>query len=69
MKKQKKFSGLSFLEMCTKQDELAKELVTFNVSMDASAIKSSNGLVNLKRDLKEVTRLKSILAKSAKGTA
>lgn len=63
MKKQKKFDSLSFSEICTKQDELIKELLTFQISMDLSAIKSSNGLVNLKRDLKTVSRLKAKFAK------
>lgn len=64
MKKQKKFESLNYAEVCAKQNEMVKELLTFNLSMDLSAIKSSNGLVNLKRDLKTISRIKAKLAKN-----
>jgi len=68
MKKQKKFENLNYSDVCSKQNEMIKELLTFNLSMDLSAIKSSNGLVNLKRDLKEISRLKAKLAKTGAST-
>jgi hypothetical protein len=68
MKKQKKFESLNFSEICVKQNEMIKELLTFNLSMDLSAIKSSNGLVNLKRDLKTVSRIKAKLERNEAST-
>jgi|GEM_PF-646175 len=65
MSKQKKFAELSAADASKKHTELAKELVKFRLSLDPSAITSSNGLVGLRRDLKILARKAAIGQTSA----
>jgi ribosomal protein L29 len=55
--KKQKFVGLSATELKTKLDELQKTLVKFRVSSDVSLLDEKSGIVGLRRDLRQLSRL------------
>lgn len=68
VKKPKKYADMNYLACRSKRDELVRELLTFKLSLDASAVKSEGGIPAVSRDLKALSR-KMKLAKLSEKTS